>query len=183
MAFTMVRVVSDYTLASGSEPTGTVTFVPETLMTNGWTVPRVPIVAPLNVDGKIDQMLAATTDTDTTPVGTKTYRVTERIDGAPVREYLVAIPHTAPVVDGLPTFDLGTANTIASPPVVTFPATGPQGPTGPSGAGVYGSGAPAIAGAVGDYYFRRDTPGTANQRIYICTVAGGAGAATWVGIL
>lgn len=43
-----------------------------------------------------------------------------------------------------------------------------------------GSGVPGIAGAVGDYYFRTDTPGTATQRIYVCTVAGAAGAATWV---
>ena len=31
-----------------------------------------------------------------------------------------------------------------------------------------GDGAPATAlGADGDYYFRRDTPGTANQRLYV----------------
>ena len=46
-----------------------------------------------------------------------------------------------------------------------------------------GSGAPAIAGTLGDFYFRTDTPSTALQRIYVCTVTGGAGAATWVGIL
>lgn len=47
-----------------------------------------------------------------------------------------------------------------------------------------GSGAPtALAGVVGARYWRSDTPGTANQRLYICTVAGIAGAATWVGIL
>lgn len=44
-----------------------------------------------------------------------------------------------------------------------------------------GSGAPtAVAGdAVGDLYLRTDTPTTANQRIYICTVA----ATTYLGIL
>lgn len=46
-----------------------------------------------------------------------------------------------------------------------------------------GSGAPAIAGALGDLYFRVDTPGTALQRIYICTTAGAAGAAVWTGIV
>ena len=46
-----------------------------------------------------------------------------------------------------------------------------------------GSGAPTIAGTRGDIYFRTDTPATANQRIYICSVAGAAGAATWLGIL
>jgi hypothetical protein len=46
-----------------------------------------------------------------------------------------------------------------------------------------GSGAPAIAGTAGDWYYRTDTPTVANQRQYICTVTGGAGAATWVGVL
>lgn len=46
-----------------------------------------------------------------------------------------------------------------------------------------GTGAPTIAGAVGDLFFRTDTPTVADQRIYICTVAGAAGAATWVGIV
>jgi len=39
---------------------------------------------------------------------------------------------------------------------------------------------PAYAANIGDLYFRTDTPSTANQRIYICTVAGNPG--TWVGI-
>jgi hypothetical protein len=35
-----------------------------------------------------------------------------------------------------------------------------------------GIGVPATGlGAVGDYYFRSDTPGTANQRIYVKTAA------------
>lgn len=52
-----------------------------------------------------------------------------------------------------------------------------------------GAGAPALAriptgGAVGEFYFRTDTPSTANQRIYICTVAGTASAlGTFVGIV
>ena len=46
-----------------------------------------------------------------------------------------------------------------------------------------GTGAPTIAGTAGDIFFRTDTPTTADQRIYICTVAGAAGAATWVGIV
>jgi len=52
-----------------------------------------------------------------------------------------------------------------------------------------GSGVPALAtvpngGAVGEYYFRTDTPSTANQRIYICTVAGTSSAiGTFVGIV
>jgi hypothetical protein len=42
-----------------------------------------------------------------------------------------------------------------------------------------GSGAPATGlGAVGDYYFRTDTPGTSLQRIYVKTAA-----AVWTGIV
>lgn len=33
---------------------------------------------------------------------------------------------------------------------------------------------------VGDWYFRSDTPNTANQRVYICTVAGAPG--TWTAV-
>lgn len=48
-----------------------------------------------------------------------------------------------------------------------------------------GSGAPGEPGnrvpVAGDFYFRTDTPSTANQRIYICTVGGSS--PTWVGIL
>jgi hypothetical protein len=132
MAFTMVRVTRDYTLASGEEPTGYVTFTPEVVMWNDWTIPRVPIPAPLDADGKISQVLAATDDVATTPAGIKTYRVTEKITGAPERQYLVVVPHAAAVVDGIPTVDLATLNVLAVPPVVTFPAPGPQGPMGPS---------------------------------------------------
>lgn len=52
--------------------------------------------------------------------------------------------------------------------------------TGPK---VYGgSGVPTIAGTAGDRYMRSDTPATAGQREYICTVTGAAGAATWVAL-
>lgn len=49
-----------------------------------------------------------------------------------------------------------------------------------------GSGVPSLTncptgGAVGNYYFRTDTPATATQRIYVCTVAGTSAAlGTWV---
>ncbi len=49
-----------------------------------------------------------------------------------------------------------------------------------------GSGTPqgVIAGKAGDQYKRDDTPATANQRIYVCTVTGLTPATTtWVGIL
>ena len=46
-----------------------------------------------------------------------------------------------------------------------------------------GTGAPVIKGALGDIFLRTDTPTVADQRLYVCTVTGAAGAATWVGIL
>lgn len=52
-----------------------------------------------------------------------------------------------------------------------------------------GSGVPSLTnvpngGTAGDYYFRTDTPGTANQRIYICTVGTGNGTlGTWVALV
>lgn len=47
-----------------------------------------------------------------------------------------------------------------------------------------GSGAPALDGLAGkDWYFRTDTPGTANQRLYVCTTTGAAGSAVWTGIV
>lgn len=48
-----------------------------------------------------------------------------------------------------------------------------------------GSGAPTTPDGVnpvaGVIYFCTDTPSTANQRIYVCTVGGGT--PTWVGIV
>lgn len=39
----------------------------------------------------------------------------------------------------------------------------------------------AFAGTAGQFYFRKDTPAVAGQRIYICTVTGAnAAATTWV---
>jgi len=48
-----------------------------------------------------------------------------------------------------------------------------------------GSGAPSKPNGnnpvAGDIWFRTDTPGTANQRIYICTTGGGT--PVWAGIV
>lgn len=46
-----------------------------------------------------------------------------------------------------------------------------------------GVGVPVVGSPAGGLYFRTDTPTVSNQRVYICSVAGVAGAATWVGIL
>ena len=48
-----------------------------------------------------------------------------------------------------------------------------------SGAGAPGAKVNGKAPVAGDLYLRIDTPSTANQRLYICTVGGGS--PTWVG--
>lgn len=46
--------------------------------------------------------------------------------------------------------------------------------------GLYsGVGAPAFQASEGDFYLRRDTPSTANQRVYVNTADG----SNWTGIL
>jgi len=72
----------------------------------------------------------------------------------------------------------GTAGTGLST-VTTTGAVSPGNGTTAGPAHWGGTGAPATGlGAVGDYYFRSDTPSTANQRIYVKTAA-----AVWTGIV
>lgn len=79
---------------------------------------------------------------------------------------------------------IGPSNRVAAPLKLDTGAIGSNGTNGALGASLQsGSGAPNCGGEVGGLYFRTDTPSTSNQRVYICTVAGVAGAATWVGIL
>lgn len=79
---------------------------------------------------------------------------------------------------------IGPSNRVAAPLKLDTGAIGNNGSNGPLGASLQsGVGVPNCGGEVGGLYFRTDTPSTSNQRIYICTVAGLAGAATWVGIL
>jgi hypothetical protein len=91
----------------------------------------------------------------------------------------VALSYTAPPAN----FD-GTQN----PPCLSLP-DGTQGrnyaPTATNFTNFWsGTGAPSASTVglanVGDIYYRRDTPGVANQNVYICTVAGAPG--TWSGI-
>jgi hypothetical protein len=88
-------------------------------------------------------------------------------------------PFTA-LVDANGTLPNG-ASVTGCPPLAERVASGLQ--LGVGARMTSDAGAPTIAGAVGDRYKRTDTPGTVNQREYICTVAGAAGVATWVGIL
>lgn len=79
---------------------------------------------------------------------------------------------------------IGPSNRLAAPLKLDTGAVGGNGSNGAIGASLQsGSGVPNCGGEVGGIYFRTDTPSTSNQRVYICTVAGVTGGATWVGIL
>ena len=58
------------------------------------------------------------------------------------------------------------------------PVVYPQFPTSKTTEGNVGAPTAGMATRAGLYYFRSDTPSTANQRIYVSTAVG-----TWVGIL
>ena len=54
MAFTEITVTQDFTLADGTDPSGTVTFTPTSAMRNGdVTIPAVPVVAQLDGTGQM----------------------------------------------------------------------------------------------------------------------------------
>lgn len=76
----------------------------------------------------------------------------------------------------------GTSDSQQADTYATYVATGSVQPGNNTTAGGHlwsGSGAPNIAASVaGDYYLRTDTPGTANQRLYVATAGN-----TWSAIL
>ncbi len=122
MAFTQVTIVQDFTLADGTEPSGTVTFTPTAPMRNdSVVVPAIPAVARLAGGvGTISIPLVANTDPATSPSGVY-YKVVETINGV-TRTYNIQVPH-----------DLGSQITlysltqVASPPGLSFPASGTLG--------------------------------------------------------
>jgi hypothetical protein len=92
MAFTQITVVQDYTLADGTEPSGSLTFTPSAPMLNSSAVvPPVPAVARLVGDGSISTTLTANTDPGTTPTGSY-YNVAEMINGH-LRNFKIRVPH------------------------------------------------------------------------------------------
>lgn len=96
MAFTTVTVTGHFESAGGAAATGTVEFVLSCPIGNaGIILEPVTITAALDATGKISVELQANDDTATSPAGS-TYTVTERITTAPVREYSIVVPHTAP---------------------------------------------------------------------------------------
>lgn len=162
MAFTPIMVTRQYYDADLSAASGRVHFTPTSVMINEGTVVAGPVTGELDPTGRLEVLLAANTDPDTVPSipDFASYRVVEQIDGQPRREYFVQIPHDAP--NGA--VDLELLNILPVPPVVTYPAPGPQGPPGadstvpgPPGAdgqdgqdGADGVGVPA-GGSVGQY--------------------------------
>jgi len=117
MTFTYVTVTRDYDLADGTESAGLVRFTPAVAMVNGGaTVVAAPVVARLDVDGHISVSLAANTDATTAPQGNY-YTVREEIDGQPIRQYAVIVPH-----DQGATLDLSSLAQVSSPPSLSFPA-------------------------------------------------------------
>jgi len=92
VAFTQVTVTRDYDLATGSAPSGQVSFTPsDWLVNSGVTVPAAPVVALLDAAGKVAVVLVANTDPDTVPAGSY-YLVQEDITGQPRRIYQITIP-------------------------------------------------------------------------------------------
>lgn len=163
MAFTYVTVTHTFETANDVAASGTVDFKPVAPMHNGTTTtPATTVTATLSGAGALSQKLAANTDPGTSPTGT-TYQVVERLTGQAALTYYIQVPHNQGSTLSLS--DLAGWQTAITDTVNV------------------GTGAPTIAGAVGDFYLRTDTPSTSLQRIYVCTAAGGAGVATWTGIL
>lgn len=78
----------------------------------------------------------------------------------------------------------GAVNQFHAPVKLDTGAIGNNGSNGALGAMLQsGVGVPNCGSPAGGLYFRTDTPTIANQRLYICTTAGVAGAAVWLAIL
>lgn len=110
MTFTNVTVVGTYTTVAGTPAAGSVALQATADMQDGSGDIRVATIvsAPLDGAGHVSLLVTATDDPTTSP-SSVSYTVTERIVGAPtVRTYNVGVPHTSPLVGGMPTLDLST---------------------------------------------------------------------------
>lgn len=116
MAFTQVDITQDFTLADGTEPSGTVTFTPTAPMFNTTVVvPMTPAVARLaGGTGTINLTLVANTDPSTAPSGAA-YKVDEVINGVK-RTYHIQIPH-----DQGSSLSLYSLAQVATAPAISFP--------------------------------------------------------------
>lgn len=148
-----VTVSGTYKRPNGTPFIGKLTFRPEpAILTSGayGTLVLGTVDAVLDTNGTFTVSLLATDDPDVAPTGW-TYRVTERWNSAPGRNYPLSLPAAAPTVD---IADVApTAPSEGEYVVITGPAgpTGPQGPAGATGAtGPAGAtGAAGSAGATG----------------------------------
>lgn len=93
MAFEQVTVTGTYLRQDGEPASGTVQFVLSTTLQDPATDeirPPVPLTVTLDEDGSIVASLVSTLTVGIEPQGA-TYRVTERIVGAPSRSYNIAV--------------------------------------------------------------------------------------------
>lgn len=93
MAFEQVTVTGTYVRADGEAAAGTVEFVLSSALQDAATDeirPPVPMTATLDEAGAISISLVSTLTEGIEPQGA-TYRVTERIVGAPARTYNIAV--------------------------------------------------------------------------------------------
>lgn len=103
MSFTKVIVTGTYLRPDGATPcTGTVEFTPSSVMQDSSTneiIEPARAFIDLDAQGSISIALVATDDATTSPTGV-TYRVIERITGAPLRVYSIVVhAAAAPSVD------------------------------------------------------------------------------------
>ena len=155
------------TIHGSNNQTPGVMSAPSTLLTG--TTSTTGLTLKQNASAPAGQVMLRMLDTD----GTTAYaEITNGLDFASYGMHVGA----SGTVFAVTTMRLDGTQTI---PCLRFPDGTGAGARWYSGTGAPGSSTVGTA-AVGDLYFRRDTPSTANQRLYICTVAGSPG--TWSGV-
>jgi hypothetical protein len=122
VAFTQVTITHDFDLPAGA--LGTVSFSPVEPMHNAGHTAAGTIVATLDGTGALSQVVDATTDPGTTPVGVH-YRVVLRVSGQPPTVWYTPVPHAAGS-----TLDLSTLLAWASTGTGGGVVTSVQGETG-----------------------------------------------------
>lgn len=106
MAFTPVTITADFDLPTGA--LGTVSFTPAEPMHNSGKTVAGTVTATLDNTGALSQLVDATTDPNTTPLGVP-YRVVLRVSGQPPTTWFLRVPHNQGS-----TLDLGTLLAWAS---------------------------------------------------------------------
>lgn len=92
MSFVYVTITHTFLTPAGAPAAGTVTFEPTWDMNNGVETVTGAKTATLTGSGGLSVLLAANTQTDTTPTGV-TYQVTEKFTGENPVVYFVQVPH------------------------------------------------------------------------------------------